>query len=303
MFTSPREERAALLLLLRSRPQGKNWTDLTAAVLERGSVEQTLADLEPDQLFVDPARDDALAKALDEVDVWENEGLSFLTVLDDRYPSSLREIHKAPPFLFARGEARDGDVGVSVVGSREASDRGLQMAESIATALVHLGVSVVSGLAAGIDAAAHRAALAAGGRPVGVIGTGIRKQYPARQPGASPDVAQRGLLLSQFWPDAPPQKHTFLMRNATMSGYGVATVVIEASEHSGARAQARMAVEHGRPVVLTDLVVERTQWAKSLIGRPGVHVASATADVEAVVRELLAKPGRVEHALGQLISV
>jgi len=96
------------------------------------------------------------------------------------------------------------------------------------------------------------------------------------------------LVLSQFWPDAPPQKHTFLMRNATMSGYGLATVVVEAGETSGARAQARMAVEHGRQVILTDQVVVRNQWAQKLLGRPGVHVASSVDSVMDAVDQVVA---------------
>jgi DNA processing protein len=94
-------------------------------------------------------------------------------------------------------------------------------------------------------------------------------------------------VLSQFWPDAPPQKHTFLMRNATMSGYGLPTVVIEAGETSGARTQARMAIEHGRQVILTDQVVSRNQWAQRLVGRPGVHVASSVDDVMRIVEQVV----------------
>ncbi|MGH3279889.1 MAG: DNA-processing protein DprA [Trebonia sp.] len=81
------------------------------------------------------------------------------------------------------------------------------------------------------------------------------RRYPAESRGLQNEIVGRGLVLSQFWPDAPPQRHTFLMRNATMSGYGLATVVVEAMEMSGARAQASMAVEHGRQVILTDRVV------------------------------------------------
>jgi DNA processing protein len=145
----------------------------------------------------------------------------------------------------------------------------------------------VSGLALGIDAAAHRSALDAGGRTVGVIATGINKVYPAQNRGLHQEIAERGLLLSQFWPDAPPRKHTYLMRNATMSGYGIATVVVQAGETSGARTQARLAVEHGRPVILTDLVVNANEWAKALVGRPGVHVASSIGEVMAVVDDLI----------------
>ena len=303
VYTSSLEEQAALLDLLRTRPQGKNWVDLTAQVRYYGGPRQVLEALEPDSLFPSPERQSDSDKALAEVTAWSDSGLTFLTIVDDRYPGSVRDIHQAPPFLFAQGHLIPGDVGVSVVGSREVSPQGLKMATSVATALVGLNVSVISGLAKGVDAAAHRAALAAGGRPVGVIATGIRKQYPAENKALHGDVADAGLLISQFLPDAPPQKHNFLMRNATMSGYGIATVVIEAGEHSGARAQARMAVEHGRPVILTDAVLARNDWAKALLGRPGVHIASSTADVVRVVEDLLDAPKRVEDVLESLIAI
>jgi DNA processing protein len=93
------------------------------------------------------------------------------------------------------------------------------------------------------------------------------------------------------------------MRNATISGYGLATIVVEAGEHSGARAQARMAVEHGRPVILTDLVLARTEWAKTLVGRPGVHLARSTEDVVQVVRHLVTWPNEVQETLQRLVGV
>ena len=90
------------------------------------------------------------------------------------------------------------------------------------------------------------------------------------------------------------------MRNATMSGYGLATVVVEAGEQSGSRAQARMAVEHGRSVVLTNVVVGRNAWAKSLVGRPGVHVASSPQDVISILKGLVDENSTIERALRQL---
>jgi DNA processing protein len=147
-------------------------------------------------------------------------------------------------------------------------------------------LTVIAGLARGIDTSAHQATLDAGGRTVAVIGTGIGRVYPAENRGLHREIASRGLVLSQFWPDAPPHKHTFLMRNATMSGYGLATVVVEAGEKSGARAQARMAVEHGRQVILTDRVVAGNEWAQKLVGRPGVHVASSVAAVLHIVEQV-----------------
>jgi DNA processing protein len=202
----------------------------------------------------------------------------------------------------ALAETAPHDIAVSVVGSRKASDHGLEIASNVARELVSRGVTVVAGLALGIDTAAHRAALAAGGRTVAIIGTGINKIYPAANGDLHKEIASRGLLLSQFWPDAPPQKHNFLMRNATMSGYGMATVVVEAGEHSGARAQARMAVEHGRPVILTDLVVKHNEWAQALVGRPGVHVAGSLCSVMNVIDELNREGTLVDAELQRLVS-
>lgn len=282
------QEQAAFIALLRLRPQALGWTELTGHVLEHGSARAALLSLTGDQLFLTTDQEAAISNATEDLLAWAGEGLVFTTVLDGDYPARLRDVHQAPPFLFARGDLRPDDVGVSVVGSRHASDHGLKMATSVATALVDEDVSVISGLALGIDAAAHEATLAAGGRPVGVIGTGIRIQYPAANRRLHELVAQHGVLLSQFWPDGPPRKQTFPMRNATMSGYGIATIVIEAGEHSGARTQARLAVEHGRPVILTDLVLRSTNWAQALRDRPGVHLAGSTREVVDLVRSLRA---------------
>jgi DNA processing protein len=297
------EESVALVALLRDRPGGRTWTELTAGVLESGSARVLRDELRAEELLEDPAFAATTEEACRDVEAWTQSGLQFVTITDDRYPARLREIHQAPPFLFARGTFHEGEPAISVVGSREASDEGLRIAASVSQLLVRKQISVVSGLAAGIDAAAHEAALDIGGRPVGIIGTCINRTYPKSSEKLHLRVAEAGLLLSQFWPEGPPQKHTFLMRNATMSGYGIATVVVEAGELSGARAQARMAVEHVRPVILTDLVVGKTQWAKALIGRPGVYEASSLAEIEEAIDRLLSIPDHVSSALGSLRTV
>lgn len=302
VHTSSLEEQAALVDLLRTRPDGLSWREIAAQVMYHGGALEFARALAADSLFLADDRQGEIRQARLDVEQWAADGLTFISITDGRYPGSVRDIHQAPPFLFADGTLRPVDVGVSVVGSREASPLGVKMAASVAGALVDLGVSVISGLAKGVDTAAHRAAIEACGRPVGLIATGITRAYPTENRDLHRQVAERGLLLSQFWPDAQPQKHSFLMRNATMSGYGVATVVIEAGEHSGARAQARMAVEHGRPVILTDLVVDRTEWAKELIGRPGVFVASSVDDVVDVVRDLREEPSEVDSLLDSLVA-
>jgi DNA processing protein len=182
--------------------------------------------------------------------------------------------------LFTRGTLVADERAVSVVGSRAASDAGLRLARTVASALVERGITVLSGLAAGVDTAAHRAALDAGGRTVAVIGTGINQSYPVANRRLQELIADNGLVVSQFWPDTPPTKQTFPMRNATMSAYGRATIVVEAGEKSGARIQARLAVAHGRPVILTDSVVHGTTWGNELVGKPGVTWAR---DVDGIV--------------------
>lgn len=294
------EEQAELIALLRERPSGLNWIQLAGAVLERGSVAAVRAELVQDNLFGDDEHVARLEEARREVRAWLAAGLDFWTIVDDRYPARVRDIQEAPPFLFARGQRVDNDVAVSVVGSRKASDRGIQMATSISEALVSMNVTVAAGLAAGIDKAAHETALSKGGRTVAVIGTGINQHYPAANRKLQDRIAREGLLLSQFWPDAPPQQHNFPMRNAVMSGYGVATVVVEAGEHSGARIQARMAVHHGRPVILTDLVVDGSEWGKELLGSPDVYLASSIEDVAKVVEELVQRPAELGAVLSQI---
>jgi DNA processing protein len=296
------DERAALVALLQTRPEGLRWAQIAAEVLEAGSALEVWHRLVPAALTGVPGQPDALQSAAEDLDLWESQGSTLVSILDSDYPVQLRGIHQAPPVLFARGTLIRDDSAVSVVGSRNASDSGLAIAAGVAHELVSRGVTVLAGLALGIDTAAHRAALADGGRTVGVIGTGINRAYPAENRDLHEEIASRGLLLSQFWPDAPPRKQNFLMRNATMSGYGLATVVVEAGEHSGARAQARMAVEHGRPVILTDLVVERNDWARALLGRPGIHVASSLRSVLDVVDQLMAERTAVGDELRRFVS-
>jgi DNA processing protein len=274
-----RSEQVALIALLQSRPDGLSWSDITSEIVASGSAVETWHLHSPATLFEAPAVPDPLQAAAQQLDEWTAAGLTLLTVLDEGYPQRLRGIHQAPPLLFTRGRLLDDDPAVSIVGSRSASEQGLRTAGDISRALVTEGITALAGLAAGIDTATHRAALDSGGRTVAVIGTGINRYYPAANRGLQDEIAERGLLISQFLPDAPPQKHTFLMRNATMSGYGLATVVVEAGEHSGTRTQARMAVEHGRTVILMAPVIEQNLWAKKLYGRPGVHRATNVREV------------------------
>ncbi|GLZ37653.1 DNA-processing protein DprA [Actinokineospora sp. NBRC 105648] len=296
------EERAVLVALLRVRPDGMSWPQIAAEVAERGSARALWEETRPQALFASDGPDDAelLAAARAEVDQWRSADFEFLTFLDDGYPAQLREVHQMPPVLFARGTLVPGESAVSVVGSRGASPAALRTAAEIACALTADGVTVLSGLAEGIDTAAHEATLAMGGRTVAVIGTGITKYFPAANRALHEKIAANGLLLSQFWPNTPPTKQTFPMRNATMSAYGRATVVVEAGEQSGARIQARSAVAHGRPVVLLDAVARGTNWGRRLCDEPGVFVATDAASALRLVRDVLDESAQLAELLAMV---
>ena len=175
--------------------------------------------------------------------------------------------------------APEDERSVAVVGTRSATSVGLARATEVSSNLVEQVYVVVSGLAAGIDSAAHRAALDAGARTIAVIGTGLRHAFPKKNAELQERLGREHAVISQFWPDQGPRRHTFPMRNAVMSGLARATVVVEASYTSGARMQARLALEHGRPVVLLKSLLDDHEWAREYAGRPGVYVVQRVAEV------------------------
>lgn len=223
-------------------------------------------------------------------------GAHLVTVLDDAYPANLRLIPNLPPFLFLRGEILDVDVrSVAVVGTRDATEAGIRRAKRMSKLLADRGVTVISGLARGIDTAAHRAAIDSGGRTIAVLGTGITKCYPSENRGLAEEITGHGALVSQFWPTRSPGRDTFPRRNVVTSGLSQGTVVIEASSTSGAKMQARLALEHGKKVFLVQSLVTDQNWAKTYVAKRG---AIEVADVEEVIRHL-ASPEKVRQASEQ----
>jgi DNA processing protein len=282
-------QRAAVVALLRLPKV--SWPEVAASAIERGDAVGLLAERLGDDgaLFsLDASPDALLESAAGDLARWMAEGIDVHACLDDSYPEQLRDIHQVPPLVFTRGQPAPDRRAVAVVGTRQPTPEGIRTAETIARNLAAAGVTVVSGLATGIDTAAHTAALQVGGRTVAVIGTGINRCYPASNAQLQRRIAAEGLLLSQFWPDAPPTKTSFPMRNAVMSGYAAATVVIEAAYRSGARMQARLALEHGRPVVLPRHLLTH-DWARDYAQRPGVHVVNDVDDLLATVEGLTAQ--------------
>jgi DNA processing protein len=223
-------------------------------------------------------------------------GARLVTVLDPDYPANLRLIPNLPPFLFCRGELRDVDArSVAVVGAREASDAGIRQAACVSTLLAEQRVTVVSGLARGIDTAAHRAAVKAGGRTIAVLGTGITRCYPTDNLDLAEAITASGALVSQFWPSSGPSRYTFPRRNVVTSGISQGTIVIEATSNSGAKMQARLALDHGKKVFLIRSLVTSQPWAREYVEKRG---AIEVADVDEVSAQLAA-PDRVRRASEQ----
>ncbi len=234
---------------------------------------------------------DALAQAELDLARWEAQGYRVLALSDPAYPENLRVVENRPPLLFVAGllDAMDRRA-VAVIGTREPTAEGMQTAREIARALAGAGHPVVSGLATGIDAEAHRAVLelrsgerARDARTLAVIGTGLAHTYPPEHAELQATIARAGAVISQFWPDAGPTRQSFPARNAVMSGMTLGSVIIEASERSGTRIQARHALAQGRAVVLMAPVLAR-EWARELADQPGVTVAQDAADVISVFK-------------------
>lgn len=281
------DDKIALLALLQG--SSLRWSEIANLVEERGSASALLnePELGQQQLFNGPHdTSDRLAFASTLLRQWEAEGIHFATLLDDEYPSQLLSIHQRPPFITWRGTQSDSDWrGVAIVGTRHPSPEGLHCADWLAEQLAQRDVTVISGLAAGIDTAAHRGALRAGGRTVAVIGTGLRISYPKQNTTLQGQIAGLGMVMSQFLPDSPPSKISFPMRNAIMSGFASATVVIEAGMKSGARMQARLALQHGRPVLLMDQLRQH-EWARNIGERPGAHFVSSIEEIIAILERI-----------------
>jgi len=209
-----------------------------------------------------------------------SEGVRLVSVCDVDFPSNLRMIANRPPLLFVRGALTPADDrAIAVVGTRKPGARGRKAAYDIAAELATRKVTVVSGLAEGIDTAAHEGALSAGGRTVAVLGTGIQHVYPAANRQLASDVARSGACVSQFLPDMRGTRWSFPVRNIVTSGLSIGTVVVEAGETSGARIQAQDALLHGKRLFLLRSLVTTQPWAQEMATHEGVVVVDGVDEV------------------------
>jgi DNA processing protein len=217
----------------------------------------------------------------------EDGSTRALTRADAEYPSRLAEIPDAPATLHVRGRLVDEDaLAVAIVGSRRATTYGLEVAETLAADLAARGVTIVSGLARGIDSAAHRGALRVGGRTLAVLGSGADVIYPPENRRLAVEIAERGALLSQFAPGTPPLPQNFPIRNQVIAAMSLAVVVVEAAERSGSLITARLAAELGREVLAVPgrITAPESRGANRLI-QDGAHVAMGWDDVVALLPE------------------
>jgi len=209
------------------------------------------------------------------------QAIQVLTWEDEAYPSRLKDIDQPPPILYLRGELTIEDSwAVAVVGTRRVTAYGRQVTEELASYLAQNGVTVVSGLARGVDAIAHQAALKAGGRTLAVMGNGVDRIYPPEHRALAEQMLMSGALLSDYAPGTPPESANFPPRNRIIAGLSLAVVVVEAGETSGALITAQFAVDQGREVfaVPGNILAPQSKGTNRLI-QQGAHPLLSARDV------------------------
>jgi DNA processing protein len=226
--------------------------------------------------------------SVDLLAIWEHldtQGITLLTLLDESYPRRLKEISQPPPVLYVRGEIIPQDEwAVAIVGTRRFTHYGRQVAEEVAAFLARNGVTVVSGLARGVDSVAHQAALNAGGRSIAVLGNGVDQIYPAENTNLAEKMIQSGAVISDYPIGTPPDGSNFPPRNRIIAGLSIAAVIVEAGRRSGALITAEFAANQGREVfaVPGKIFAPESKGTNRLI-RDGAHPLLSPEDLMAAL--------------------
>lgn len=208
-------------------------------------------------------------------------GTVLIPRTDEGYPALLREIYDPPPLLFARGRTELlGGLMIAVVGSRRATPYGQAATERVAGDLAKAGLTIVSGMARGIDTAAHRAALSVGGATVAVFGCGVDVLYPAENRKLAEEIAKAGLLLSEFPMGSPAYPQNFPVRNRIVSGMSAGVLVVEGAQYSGSTITARLATDQGREVfAIPGNITSKMSWGPNLLIKQGATLVQEWTDV------------------------
>jgi DNA processing protein len=235
-----------------------------------------------------------------EVRECRDEGVRVITELDAAYGPMLAEIPDPPVVLYVRGTLLPSDcLSLALVGTRHASLYGRRQAERLASSLSRAGLTIVSGLARGIDAAAHRATLAAGGRTLAIVAGGLLEIYPSEHQGLAGEIAESGAVISEMPLRFAPRRHAFPRRNRLISGLSLGTLVVEATLRSGALITARHAMEQGRDVfAVPGPVDQRTARGCHQLLRDGAKLVESADDV---LEELGPLVQPVPDAQGELV--
>ena len=266
------------------------WMGLAASLLELAEQDErrdgwlTAGDLR--QLPPDELRLSGGNKWLTAVSALRERYTDFRVLLatSNEYPALLSKTSLAPAMLFVRGSLA-GDDAIAIVGSRAASDDAIDAAHTLAAALADTGTTIVSGLARGVDTAAHLGALGASGHTTAVVGTGIDVVYPPESHELLERIAQRGAVVSQFPPGLPPSKTSFPVRNAVIAGLSRASLVVEAEELSGTRIEMDYTLEFARPVLLWAPVLGSYDWARTLASaNDHVHMVCSVSEIRELAR-------------------
>jgi DNA processing protein len=213
----------------------------------------------------------------------EAPDLRLLTAGDPYYPSRLAACWDRPPFLFLKGKLDDQAPAIAIVGSRDTTPEACEQTRSVSAALASQGVCVASGLALGIDTAAHEGALDVNGHTVAVLGTGMRQVYPPRNGALADEITRRGAVLSQFAPDAPRTGTSFLRRNSVIAGLSDASLVMDGRQRSGSRHEAEQSLRYGRKTLLWAPTLYREEWARRMAATTSAIFVSSVEEVSAIL--------------------
>ena len=223
-----------------------------------------------------------LEKANAEIERLEQLGAIVITLEDEDYPPLLREIYDPPIALYIRGDLKKVSARpcLAVVGSRRCSTYGINAAQSLSRDLAQNGLTIVSGLARGIDAAAHRGALETGGLTIAVVGTGLEMTYPKEHKKLEEEIAASGAVVSEFPLGTPPLPQNFPYRNRVLSGLCFGVLIVEAAEHSGSLITARLANEQGREVfAVPGNITSQTSFGTNFLIKDGAKLVQHWRDV------------------------
>ncbi len=237
---------------------------------------------------------DAVLEKMDE------EGIRILTWNDPSYPERLRHISQSHYVLYLKGSLREEDIwGVGVVGTRRYTSYGRQVTEAISRILAESGVTIISGLARGIDGIAHRQALEAGGRTLAVLGSGLDQIYPPEHRDLADRISQQGALISDYPPGTPPDGCNFPPRNRIISGLSRVILVMEAGSKSGALITANYAAEQGKDVfAVPGKITSPTSKGSNLLIKQGAHPLLEAQDVlDLLNMELVEKQQVIRRSL------